>query len=154
MDTGEDTYRTQEDLDKEELKDNLNLDQAIPRNLQLQWSNLESYIAIEERDGLSNIARKLLKDVPTASHVSIQRELTTEQPSPRMIHDKKTVAISAFLLNTIQTTGSKKAILREMWNSGADLMVCLILFEITMIIYDILSDHYRRRIDQWVSKRH
>ncbi|KAI0257273.1 mitochondrial small ribosomal subunit Rsm22-domain-containing protein [Lactifluus subvellereus] len=83
------------------------------------------YVGIEKRDGLVDIGRRLLEDIPHDSlNISWQRKLHHDSYSQP--HDgSHTMAISAFFLSTLRTSLQRKSLVKEMWESGAETIVLL-----------------------------
>ncbi|KAF8526309.1 Rsm22-domain-containing protein [Hysterangium stoloniferum] len=89
-------------------------------------SSLVSYVAIEKRDGLSSIARRLIRDIPLTTSVSLQKGLCDSDRVPRASETGLgTVAMSAFNLQTLQNARARKEMVKEMWESGADVLVII-----------------------------
>ncbi|KAF8587148.1 hypothetical protein K439DRAFT_1407953 [Ramaria rubella] len=110
-----------------------------PDGLRLTHSNIVAYTGIDKRDGLTTIARRLLHDVPLRTSVSIQKSL---HPSDRVQRASDvglgTVAVSAFMLSTLGNASLRREMVREMWESGADVMI---------IIDDASADGFRHVAD-------
>lgn len=96
----------------------------------LSSTQISSYIAIEKRDGLSSIARRLLRDIPLPSgtQISQHKYLHDSERVPRSSEvGLGTIAMSAFLLNTFTGPAAmkRKEVLDEMWESGADVLIVI-----------------------------
>ncbi|KIJ36933.1 hypothetical protein M422DRAFT_33984 [Sphaerobolus stellatus SS14] len=107
-----------------------NLRSSIAHNkgddIRLEDSTITSYIALERRDGLSSIARRLLKDIPSNTTVNFNKYLHNEdRVSKGSETGQRTIALSAFLLNTITSGYARKDLLKEIWYSGADVIVII-----------------------------
>jgi hypothetical protein len=92
-------------------------------------TSLTSYTALESRAALASIARRLLRDVSLGVDVSFQKSLhpigtdTSDAHSPPLsAPSRSTVALSAFLLNTL-TPAEQRQVVRAMWRCGAGVIV-------------------------------
>ncbi|GJE86251.1 Rsm22-cox11 tandem protein [Phanerochaete sordida] len=93
--------------------------------VQFVKSTLASYIGIEKRDGLVKIGKRLLKgtDVGGVS-VSWQRTFHEENKLPR-VDGGDVLALCAFALSAMPNAVARKKLVKEMWESGADIMVLI-----------------------------
>lgn len=93
-------------------------------DLSVKSTNIITYTAIEKREGLTAIARRLLRDVPLAASVSLQKTLHSSDRVPRASAvGLGTVALSAFMLNALGNPSLRRVMVKEMWDSGADVLV-------------------------------
>ncbi|OCH90069.1 Rsm22-domain-containing protein, partial [Obba rivulosa] len=91
----------------------------------LSRSIFSSYVAIDQRPGLTKIGQKLLADVPVGDmEVSFQRNFRETNVVERE-EGKGVLAMSAFMLSTLSTEHARKQLLKEMWESGAGMMVLI-----------------------------
>lgn len=91
----------------------------------LSSTAIVKYVGIEKRSGLVSIGRQLLEDVlHDGLEVSWQRNSHLDN-TPQAHDGSSTVAISAFFLSTLQTPLQRKALVEEMWRSGAETIVLL-----------------------------
>ena len=99
-------------------------------DLFLKGTNIITYTGIDKRDGLTTIARRLLRDVPLSTSISLQKSL---HPQDRVSRASDvglgTVGLSAFMLNALGNPNSRRELVKEMWESGADVLVSLFLFQ-------------------------
>ena len=105
-------------------------------DLVLKGTNIIAYTGIDKRDGLTSIARRLLRDIPLGTSVTLQKSL---RPSDRVRRASNvglgTVGLSAFLLSTLGHQSLRRELVREMWESGADVLVRLYLFGLPSAVF-------------------
>jgi hypothetical protein len=104
----------------------------------LSSTAIVKYVGIEKRNGLVSVGRRLLEgdrtlnppvpslisatDVPHDNlDISWHRSHHDSHPQPH--NGRETIAISAFLLSTLQTSLKQKRVVKEMWESGAGTIV-------------------------------
>ncbi|XP_006454221.1 hypothetical protein AGABI2DRAFT_182202 [Agaricus bisporus var. bisporus H97] len=94
-------------------------------NLRIADATVKSYIAIEKRNGLSEIGRRLLHGIQP-EHLSInwQKGWSSEE-NMNPLHAGNSVALSAFLLTTLPDNLSRKNLVQEIWESGANTIVLI-----------------------------
>lgn len=110
-------------------------------NAALGQSTMTGYLGIDSREGLVNVGKRLVRgvcfhsDALNVAHVKADAdiELSGMEISwqktfrPENLIDrsegKTTLALSAFLLSTLHTPHMKKALVKQMWESGADVIV-------------------------------
>ena len=106
--------------------------------LTLGGSKIESYLGIDKREGLVAIAKRLLQSrlcallYHTFSRcldvrrndmiVSWQKSFKEDDRVPRS-QAQDVLALSAFSLSSIPTPSSRRALVKEMWESGAHTIV-------------------------------
>ena len=104
----------------------------------LSSTAIVKYVGMEKRNGLVSIGRQLLEgdlifspqsyplissDVPhDGLDVSWQRKFHPDG-IPQAYDGSSTIAISAFFLSTLHTPLQRKALISEMWESGAETIV-------------------------------
>ncbi|KAF8665511.1 hypothetical protein AX16_000525 [Volvariella volvacea WC 439] len=87
-------------------------------------STVSSYLGIDKRDGLVSVGKKLLRDVNLGdSNISWQKTFREENKMP-LSEGHDVLALSAFMLTTL-TPLARKALVKEMWESGAHVIVLL-----------------------------
>ena len=92
----------------------------------LDRTNIIAYTAIEKREGLSTIARRLLHDVHLRTSVSFQKSFHPSDRVPRASDTGLgTIGLSAFMLSSLGNPTLRRAMVREMWDSSADVLVSL-----------------------------
>lgn len=88
-------------------------------------STMVSYVGIERREGLVNIGRRLLRDLELGDlNVSWQKSFREENNYDRL-DGKDVLALSAFSLSSHSTPLARKAAVKEIWDSGADIIVLI-----------------------------
>ncbi|EKM61456.1 uncharacterized protein PHACADRAFT_248077 [Phanerochaete carnosa HHB-10118-sp] len=94
-------------------------------DVQFVKSTLASYIGIEKREGLVKIGKRLLKgtDVGDVS-VSWQKAFHEDNKLPR-VDGGGVLSLSAFMLSSLPNTVARKKAVKEMWESGADIIVLI-----------------------------
>lgn len=89
-------------------------------------STLETYIGIDKREGLVSIGKRLHRNVAEMGDLVVQwqKSFKTDDTVPRS-EGQKTLALSAFMLTSQPTPLARKAMVMEMWESGAHTMVLI-----------------------------
>ncbi|KAI9444934.1 Rsm22-domain-containing protein [Lactarius indigo] len=92
----------------------------------LSSTAIVKYIGIEKRSGLVSIGTQLLEGdvLHDGLDISWQRKFQPEN-IPQAHDGSSTIAISAFFLSTLQTPFQRKALIEEIWESGAETIVLL-----------------------------
>lgn len=119
-------------------------------NPQLRHSNIITYTGIDKREGLVTIGKRLLHSTsfPTKLYLSTYNRLPDVDIGPLSVSWKKswqeedkmnrkkggdTIALSAFMLSALHDGQARKALVKEMWESGAGVMVrvslCVCFYE-------------------------
>ncbi|TFK94959.1 Rsm22-domain-containing protein [Polyporus arcularius HHB13444] len=94
-------------------------------DLQISRSSLSSYLGIDKREGLVRIGKRLIRDVDTGTlGVSWQKSFHDDDVMGRE-DGSKAMALSAFLLSSLPTHVDRKLLVKEMWDSGAEVMVLI-----------------------------
>ncbi|KAK1233060.1 37S ribosomal protein S22 [Marasmius sp. AFHP31] len=98
---------------------------ADMEGLKASNSTLASYIGIDKRDGLVSVGKRLFRNVTLENTVvSWQRSFREDDKVSRLTgHD--TLALSAFNLSSLPTHLARKALVKEMWESGAHTLVLI-----------------------------
>ncbi|KAJ7116777.1 Rsm22-domain-containing protein [Mycena crocata] len=88
-------------------------------------TTVRHYLGIDKREGLVTVGKRLLRDINIGPlRVSWHKSFREEDIIPRSEgHD--TVALSAFMLTSLPTYIARKALIKEMWSSGAHLLVII-----------------------------
>ncbi|CAA7264757.1 unnamed protein product [Cyclocybe aegerita] len=88
-------------------------------------SKITSYVAIDKRDGLVAIGKKLVDSTPTGA-LKLQWQRTFREENILLQEDgPKAMALSAFMLTTLPTSVAQKNLVKEMWDSGAHTIVLI-----------------------------
>jgi hypothetical protein len=86
-------------------------------------STLKSYLAIEKREGLKTIGKRILQGAHIGE-LSVQWQKTFhEDDHAKPADGGRTLAISAFSLSALPNAAARKQLVREMWDSGAETIV-------------------------------
>ncbi|KAF7307293.1 3-methyl-2-oxobutanoate hydroxymethyltransferase [Mycena indigotica] len=94
-------------------------------NRTISNTTLRQYIGIDKREGLVTVGKRLLRDVDTGPlRVSWRKALRDDDIVPRS-EGHYTVALSAFMLTSLPTNVARKALIKEMWSSGAHVLVII-----------------------------
>ncbi|PPQ72470.1 hypothetical protein CVT24_003094 [Panaeolus cyanescens] len=88
-------------------------------------STIKSYIGIDKREGLINIGKTLVNNTPT-NNLRVQWQKSFKEENI-FISDEtdKSIALSAFMLTSLPTALQQKAMVEEMWKSGAQTIVLI-----------------------------
>ncbi|KAG5645336.1 hypothetical protein DXG03_006398 [Asterophora parasitica] len=86
-------------------------------------SSIVTYLGLDKREGLVAIGKRLLKDVELGSLSLSWQKSFKEDDQIRRSEGHDAVALSAFMLTSLQTPQMRKAMVKEMWESGAHLLV-------------------------------
>ncbi|KAF8831907.1 hypothetical protein HHX47_DHR1001279 [Lentinula edodes] len=87
--------------------------------LKISDTSLQTYIAIDKRDGLVTIGKRLLRDLEKDTLTVIwQRAFHDDNKMARSLGED-TIALSAFNLTSLPTNIARKSLVKEMWESGA-----------------------------------
>ncbi|CDO73157.1 hypothetical protein BN946_scf185007.g212 [Trametes cinnabarina] len=93
--------------------------------IQIAHSSLDSYIGIDKREGLVRIGKRLIRDVEMGGlDVSWQKSFHEDNIVDRT-NGAQVLAMSAFLLSSLPSPIERKALVKEMWESGAEVMVLI-----------------------------
>ncbi|KAF9654157.1 Rsm22-domain-containing protein [Thelephora ganbajun] len=93
--------------------------------LTLGDSKIQSYLGIDKRDGLVAIAKRLLQNVRRNDMiVSWEKSFQEDDRIPRS-QARDVLALSAFSLSSIPTPSSRRALVKQMWESGAHTIVII-----------------------------
>ncbi|KAI0348145.1 Rsm22-domain-containing protein [Trametopsis cervina] len=92
---------------------------------QISNSTIMTYLGLDKRDGLVTIGRRLLEGI-NLGETAITWKPTLKESHKRPSTDGNgSLAISAFMLSSLQTPLARKALVMEMWESGADTIVII-----------------------------
>ncbi|KAK7007022.1 3-methyl-2-oxobutanoate hydroxymethyltransferase [Favolaschia claudopus] len=98
-----------------------------PETVDLVLSNttVRQYTGIDKREGLVTVGKRLLRDIDHGPmKVSWQKSFRESDTIPRS-QGHNTIALSAFMLSSLSTDIARKALIKEMWSSGAHVMVII-----------------------------
>ncbi|GLB35731.1 putative mitochondrial small ribosomal subunit Rsm22 [Lyophyllum shimeji] len=98
---------------------------TIVQDKQVSDSSVVTYLGIDKRDGLVSIGKRLFKGIDTGNLSMLwQKSFKADDQIPRSEgHDA--IALSAFMLTSLPTPQMRKALVKEMWESGAHVMVLI-----------------------------
>ncbi|KAJ7361271.1 mitochondrial small ribosomal subunit Rsm22-domain-containing protein [Mycena albidolilacea] len=92
-------------------------------DLVLSNTTVRHYLGIDKREGLVTVGKRLLRDIdPGPLRVSWHKSFREDDAIPRS-EGHYTVALSAFMLSSLDTHVARKALIKEMWSSGAHVLV-------------------------------
>ncbi|KAJ7103114.1 mitochondrial small ribosomal subunit Rsm22-domain-containing protein [Mycena belliarum] len=99
--------------------------EAEPVDLALANTTVRHYLGIDKREGLVTVGKRLLRDIDTGPlRVSWHKSFREEDGIPRS-EGHHTVALSAFMLTSLATYVARKALVKEMWSSGAHVLILI-----------------------------
>ncbi|KAJ7755072.1 Rsm22-domain-containing protein [Mycena maculata] len=94
-------------------------------DLAISNTTVRQYIGIDKREGLVAIGKRLLRNIdPGPLRVSWHKSFRENDAIPRS-EGHYTVALSAFMLSSLPTSVARKALIKEMWSSGAHVLVVI-----------------------------
>ncbi|KAI4528744.1 Rsm22-domain-containing protein [Schizophyllum commune Loenen D] len=94
-------------------------------DLKILSSTISSYTSIEKREGLRMIGKHLLKNMGLSeNHVNWQKAYHEEDILPRNERNNA-MAMSAFALAAQPNPLARRRVVKQMWESGAELMVLI-----------------------------
>ncbi|TFK77519.1 Rsm22-domain-containing protein [Pluteus cervinus] len=93
-------------------------------DLSIDKSTLLTYRGIDKRDGLVSIGKKLLRNTQTGE-LKVSWHRSFQGGDILDLNGRDTLALSAFLLTTLPTPLARKALIKEMWESGAHVIVLI-----------------------------
>ncbi|KAI0800808.1 mitochondrial small ribosomal subunit Rsm22-domain-containing protein [Fomes fomentarius] len=93
--------------------------------IRISNSRLGSYLGIDKREGLVRIGKRLIKDIDMGNlSVSWQKSFHEDNVVGRE-DGSDVMALSAFLLSSLPSHVDRKLLVKEMWDSGAEVMVLI-----------------------------
>ncbi|OSD06141.1 Rsm22-domain-containing protein [Trametes coccinea BRFM310] len=93
--------------------------------IQISQTSLSSYLGIDKREGLVRIGKRLIRDVEMGGlDVAWQKSFHEDNIVDRT-DGAKVLAMSAFLLSSLPSPIERKALVKEMWDSGAEVMILI-----------------------------
>ncbi|KAJ7150294.1 Rsm22-domain-containing protein [Mycena filopes] len=94
-------------------------------DLVISNTTVRHYLGVDKREGLVAVGKRLLRDIePGSLRISWHKSFRAEDAIPRP-EGHHTVALSAFMLSSLPTNIARKALVKEMWSSGAHVMVII-----------------------------
>ncbi|KAF8347029.1 mitochondrial small ribosomal subunit Rsm22-domain-containing protein [Amanita rubescens] len=97
-------------------------DATEPEDFKLSDSTILNYTGIEKREGLAFIGERLVDGIDCGKlRIHWQKSFRKESYSD----NKQTIALSAFFLSTLSTPIARKKLVKEIWESGAEVMVLI-----------------------------
>ncbi|KAG2756344.1 Rsm22-domain-containing protein [Suillus brevipes Sb2] len=91
----------------------------------LSTSNISTYLGIDKRDGLVAIGKRLLRDTDFGTLSATWQRSFREDDIIKRTEGHDTLALSAFMLSTLQTPLARKKFVKELWESGAYTIVLI-----------------------------
>ncbi|RDB29432.1 Rsm22-cox11 tandem protein 2, mitochondrial [Hypsizygus marmoreus] len=92
---------------------------------QIANSTIATYLGIDKRDGLVAIGKRLFRDLELGNLSISWQKSFKEEDQIRRTEGLDTVALSAFMLTSLPTPLARKTMVKEMWESGANLIVLI-----------------------------
>ncbi|KAF9021737.1 Rsm22-domain-containing protein [Hymenopellis radicata] len=86
-------------------------------------STVKTYMGIDKRAGLTDIGKRILREIPIAPGADFS--FRKGHPYPSLDRVPNTLAISAFSLSVQPSDQHRKQIIQEMWDSGAETIVLI-----------------------------
>ncbi|KAI5124137.1 hypothetical protein M0805_000948 [Coniferiporia weirii] len=99
--------------------------QGRSAELLLSQSTVCSYLGIDKRVGISSMAKKLVKDVDIGNVEVKWAKGFSETEQVQRSEGGDTLALSAFHLSSLPTHIARKEMVKQMWNSGANVIVLI-----------------------------
>ncbi|KAH9949373.1 mitochondrial small ribosomal subunit Rsm22-domain-containing protein [Amylocystis lapponica] len=94
-------------------------------DVELSRSTVSTYLGIDKRDGLARMGRRLVKDVKLGGLSISWQKSFQETDRIQRTEGGDVLALSAFMLSSLPTPLARKALVKEMWESGAGTMVLI-----------------------------
>ncbi|KAI0692972.1 mitochondrial small ribosomal subunit Rsm22-domain-containing protein [Cytidiella melzeri] len=94
-------------------------------DVQIANSTIKTYLGLDKREGLVSIGRRLLKDVNLGELEVTWKQAFKESNKVPYTEGNGVLAISAFMLSSLQTPLARKTLVTQMWESGADTIVII-----------------------------
>ncbi|PCH34122.1 Rsm22-domain-containing protein [Wolfiporia cocos MD-104 SS10] len=91
----------------------------------LSRSALRSYTAIDKREGLVSIGKRLVQDIHSGDLKIVWQKAFHEDDKINLANSEGSLALSAFMLSTLPTPVARKTLVKEMWESGAGVIVLI-----------------------------
>ncbi|KAG5634781.1 hypothetical protein H0H81_000796 [Sphagnurus paluster] len=92
---------------------------------EISQSSVVTYLGIDKRDGLVSIGKRLFKGLELGNLSMSWQKSFKEEDQIRRSEGHDAVALSAFMLTSLATTQMRRALVKEMWESGAHVMVII-----------------------------
>ncbi|EAU92266.1 3-methyl-2-oxobutanoate hydroxymethyltransferase [Coprinopsis cinerea okayama7 len=97
-----------------------------PEGVDASQSTLRSYLGIDKRQAMVALAERIQNNITPPEGFSLQFKKTfSEEDNVPREEGTKTVALSAFTLSSLPTPLARKALVKEMWESGAHTLVLM-----------------------------
>ncbi|PIL31515.1 hypothetical protein GSI_06217 [Ganoderma sinense ZZ0214-1] len=94
-------------------------------DVQISHTSLGSYLGIDKREGLARIGKRLVRDVDLGGISVVWQKSFHEDNAVDSVDGSNLVALSAFLLSSLPTHVDRKVLVKEMWESGAEVIVLI-----------------------------
>ncbi|KAM5531353.1 hypothetical protein V8D89_014998 [Ganoderma adspersum] len=94
-------------------------------DIQISHTSLGSYLGIDKREGLVRIGKRLVRDVDLGGVSVAWQKSFHEDDAVDSVDGSNIVALSAFLLSSLPTHVDRKVLIKEMWESGAEVIVLI-----------------------------
>ncbi|TDL28180.1 Rsm22-domain-containing protein [Rickenella mellea] len=100
-------------------------DQDMTLEPHLSRSRILTYLGIEKRAGLTAIAKRLVKDVDVGQTSLSWQKGYTDLFGTKRFEGHDLLALSAFTLSSLPNPLARKDLVKEMWDSGANVMILI-----------------------------
>ncbi|EJD03728.1 Rsm22-domain-containing protein [Fomitiporia mediterranea MF3/22] len=103
----------------EEQDGNTALEPSLSRSI------ITSYLGFEKRKGLSNMAKRLIEDSNVGSASVRWHKAYSKDEQIQRSEGGDVLALSAFHLSSLPTPAARKEMVKQMWSSGAEVIVLI-----------------------------
>ncbi|TFY71841.1 hypothetical protein EVG20_g1169 [Dentipellis fragilis] len=107
------------------LRERVAREQTSNEEARLAESTISNYVAIERREGLAVIGKRLIEGADLGNLTVSWRKSHTTDLDSTTVEGASTLALSAFHITAIPTPVQRKALVKEMWESGADVIIIM-----------------------------
>lgn len=98
---------------------------STQEDLKIRNSTVKTCLAIDKREGLTTIAKRIFHDVELGDVDIFWQKSFQDVDKIGRSKGHDALAISAFMLSSLNTASARRALVQEMWQSGAHTMVLL-----------------------------
>ncbi|TBU34443.1 Rsm22-domain-containing protein [Dichomitus squalens] len=94
-------------------------------DIRISQTSLSSYLGIDKREGLVRIGKRIIRDLDMGSLHAAWQKSFHDDDAVDPVESSSAVALSAFLLSSLPTPVDRKIMIKEMWESGAEVIVLI-----------------------------